>query len=117
MTGPNLALNNGYTIPQLGFGVFKIVPGETAAAVREALRVGYRHIDTAEMYRNEKEVGEALRTSGLDRSEVFITSKLNNGFHRPDAARQSLRWHPRGIRFGLRRSVLDPLAAADFVRR
>jgi 2,5-diketo-D-gluconate reductase A len=89
VTGPNLALNNGYTIPQLGFGVFKIVPGETAAAVREALHVGYRHIDTAEMYGNEKEVGEALRTSGLDRSEVFITSKLNNGFHRPDDARQA----------------------------
>jgi 2,5-diketo-D-gluconate reductase A len=85
----NLALNSGYTIPQLGFGVFKIVPGKTAAAVKEALRVGYRHIDTAEMYRNETEVGEAFRASGLDRSEIFITSKLNNGFHRPDDARRA----------------------------
>jgi aryl-alcohol dehydrogenase-like predicted oxidoreductase len=89
VTVPNLALNSGYTIPQLGFGVFKIVPGETAGAVREALRVGYRHIDTAEMYRNETGVGEAFRDSGLDRSEVFITSKLNNGFHRRDDARRA----------------------------
>jgi 2,5-diketo-D-gluconate reductase A len=89
VTVPNLALNSGQTIPQHGFGVFKIVPAETAAAVSEALRVGYRHIDTAEMYRNEKEVGEALAASGLDRAEVFITSKLNNGFHRPDDARRA----------------------------
>ncbi|HEX3199100.1 MAG TPA: aldo/keto reductase [Propionibacteriaceae bacterium] len=89
MTVPSLALNSGHAISQLGFGVFKIVPAETAAAVTEALRVGYRHIDTAEMYGNEKEVGEAVRASGLDRSEVFITSKLNNGFHRPDDARRA----------------------------
>jgi 2,5-diketo-D-gluconate reductase A len=89
VTVPNLALNSGHTIPRLGFGVFKIVPAETAAAVSEALRVGYRHIDTAEMYGNEKEVGEAVRASGLERSEVFITSKLNNGFHRPDDARRA----------------------------
>jgi 2,5-diketo-D-gluconate reductase A len=89
VTVPSLALNSGHTIPQLGFGVFKIVPAETAAAVSEALLVGHRHIDTAEMYGNEKEVGEAVRASGLDRSEVFITSKLNNGFHRPDDARKA----------------------------
>lgn len=89
MTVSSLALNSGHTIPQLGFGVFKIVPAETAAAVTEALRVGYRHIDTAEMYGNENEVGEAVRASGLDRGEVFITSKLNNGFHRPDDARRA----------------------------
>jgi 2,5-diketo-D-gluconate reductase A len=89
VTVPNLALNSGQTIPQLGFGVFKIHPAETADAVIEALRIGYRHIDTAEMYRNETEVGEAVRASGLDRAEVFITSKLNNGFHRPDDARRA----------------------------
>ena len=89
MTVPDLALNSGQTIPQLGFGVFKIDPAETAEAVSEALKVGYRHIDTAEMYRNEKGVGEAVRASGLDRSEVYITSKLNNGFHRPDDARRA----------------------------
>jgi 2,5-diketo-D-gluconate reductase A len=89
VTVPDLVLNSGQTIPQLGFGVFKIDPAETADAVSEALKVGYRHIDTAEMYRNEKGVGEAVRASGLDRSEVYITSKLNNGFHRPDDARRA----------------------------
>jgi 2,5-diketo-D-gluconate reductase A len=89
VTVPDLLLNSGHKIPQLGFGVFKIDPAETADAVIEALRVGYRHIDTAEMYRNETEVGEAVRASGLDRGEVYLTSKLNNGFHRPDDARSA----------------------------
>jgi 2,5-diketo-D-gluconate reductase A len=86
---PDLALNNGQTIPQLGFGVFQIDPAETAEAVRRALDVGYRHIDTAEMYRNEKGVGEAVRASGLDRDVVFVTSKLSNGAHEPDDARRA----------------------------
>jgi 2,5-diketo-D-gluconate reductase A len=86
---PNITLNDGNTIPQLGFGVYQIKPEDTVEAVSKALEVGYRHIDTAEMYGNEKEVGEAVRTSGLDRSEVFITSKLNNGFHKPDDARKA----------------------------
>jgi len=86
---PTITLNDGNTIPQLGFGVFQIDPAETAKAVSVALDVGYRHIDTAEMYGNEKGVGEAVRASGLDRSEVFVTSKLNNGFHRPDDARKA----------------------------
>jgi len=86
---PTIQLNDGHTIPQLGFGVFQIDPEETAAAVALALEAGYRHIDTAEMYGNEKEVGEAVRASGLDRADVFITSKLNNGFHRPDDARRA----------------------------
>ncbi len=89
MPVPDLALNSGQSIPQLGFGVFKIDPAETADAVAEALKVGYRHIDTAEMYGNEAEVWEAVRASGLDRGEVFITSKLNNGYHRPDDARRA----------------------------
>jgi diketogulonate reductase-like aldo/keto reductase len=83
---PNIRLNNGVEIPQLGFGVFQVEPSETVEAVRNALEVGYRHIDTAEMYGNEKEVGQAIRESGLDRSEVFVTSKLNNGFHARDDA-------------------------------
>jgi 2,5-diketo-D-gluconate reductase A len=83
---PLITLNNGVTIPQLGFGVFQIKPAETKAATLAALEVGYRHIDTAEMYRNEKEVGEAVRESGLDRAEIFVTSKLNNSFHARDAA-------------------------------
>ncbi len=86
---PSITLNDGNAIPQLGFGVFQIEPKDTAKAVGEALDIGYRHIDTAEMYRNEKGVGEAVRASGLDRSEVFVTSKLNNGFHEPDDARRA----------------------------
>lgn len=84
---PTVTLNDGHAIPQLGFGVFQIKPENTVDAVRRALEVGYRHIDTAQMYGNEAEVGAAIRASGLDRSEVFVTSKLNNGFHRPDDAR------------------------------
>ena len=84
---PNIPLNDGSSIPQLGFGVFQIEPADTAKAVGLALDTGYRHIDTAEMYGNEKEVGEAVRASGLPRADVYVTSKLNNGFHRPDDAR------------------------------
>jgi 2,5-diketo-D-gluconate reductase A len=86
---PNIELNDGHAIPQLGFGVFQIHPRDTVEAVTEALRIGYRHIDTAEMYGNEREVGEAIRRSGLDRGEVFVTSKLNNSFHRRDDARRA----------------------------
>src|SRR3954451_10947068 len=86
---PAVDLNDGHTIPQLGFGVFQIDPADTARAVSEALEVGYRHIDTAEMYHNEAGVGEAVRASGLDRGDVYITSKLNNAFHRPDDARRA----------------------------
>jgi 2,5-diketo-D-gluconate reductase A len=75
---PAIALNNGVEIPQLGFGVFQIEPEDTAEATRTALEIGYRHIDTAQMYGNEKEVGQAVRESGLDRGDVFVTSKLNN---------------------------------------
>ncbi|MEU5947859.1 aldo/keto reductase [Micromonospora sp. NPDC047465] len=86
---PIISLNDGNTIPQLGFGVFQIDPKDTVAAVRKALEAGYRHIDTAEMYGNEAEVGQAVRESGLDRDEVFVTSKLSNAFHRPDDARKA----------------------------
>jgi 2,5-diketo-D-gluconate reductase A len=86
---PNIELNDGNTIPQLGFGVFQIKPDETADAVKAALGVGYRHIDTAEMYQNEKGVGQGIRDAGLDRGDVFVTSKLNNGLHEPDDARRA----------------------------
>ena len=89
MSVPNIELNDGHSIPQLGFGVFQIDPGDTAPAVTHALEVGYRHIDTAEMYGNERGVGEGIRASGLDRGELYVTSKLNNGFHRPDDARRA----------------------------
>jgi 2,5-diketo-D-gluconate reductase A len=85
-TVPTITLNNGVEIPQLGFGVFQVKPDETAKAVQTALEVGYRHIDTAEMYGNEKGVGEGIRNSGVPREEVFVTSKLNNGFHARDDA-------------------------------
>src|SRR3954462_8854238 len=88
-TVPNITLNDGNAIPQLGFGVFQIEPKDTVEAVSEALEIGYRHIDTAEMYGNEREVGEAIRASGLERGDVFITSKLNNAFHEPQDAREA----------------------------
>jgi len=86
---PMIELRDGALIPQLGFGVFQIPPDETADAVETALQIGYRHIDTAEMYQNERGVGQGIRAAGLDRSAVYITSKLNNGFHRPDDARRA----------------------------
>jgi 2,5-diketo-D-gluconate reductase A len=88
-TVPTIELNERTRIPQLGFGVFQIDPDETAQAVKTALEIGYRHIDTAEMYQNERGVGEGIRGAGLDRSDVYITSKLNNGYHRPDDARRA----------------------------
>ena len=84
---PEILLNNGKSIPQFGFGVFQVKPADTAEAVSTALKTGYRHIDTAEMYGNEKEVGEAIAKSGLDRGDVFVTSKLSNDAHLPDDAR------------------------------
>lgn len=84
---PRLSLNDGRSIPQLGFGVFQIPPADTEAAARRALEIGYRHLDTAEMYGNEADVGRAVAASGIERSDVFVTSKLNNGFHRPAEAR------------------------------
>jgi 2,5-diketo-D-gluconate reductase A len=86
---PSVTLGDGNPIPQLGFGVFQIPPEDTARAVDAALHAGYRHIDTAEMYRNERGVGEAIRASGLDREDVYVTSKLNNSYHRPADARRA----------------------------
>jgi 2,5-diketo-D-gluconate reductase A len=88
-TTPTIELTSGAKIPQLGFGVYQIDPDETAAAVKTALDIGYRHIDTAEMYQNEAGVGQGIRDSGVDRADVYVTSKLNNGFHEPDAARKA----------------------------
>ena len=73
---PTVTLNNGVVLPALGFGVFQSPPAETTAAVETALKVGYRHIDTAAAYGNEREVGEGIRRSGIDRSEVFIETKV-----------------------------------------
>ncbi|MFJ3404478.1 aldo/keto reductase [Promicromonospora sp. NPDC090134] len=75
-TIPTLNLNNGVALPALGYGVFQTPPAETVAAVEAALGAGYRHIDTAAAYGNEREVGEAIRRSGVDRSEIFVETKV-----------------------------------------
>ncbi|KQW04712.1 2,5-diketo-D-gluconic acid reductase [Leifsonia sp. Root4] len=77
-TVPTVTLNDGHTIPQLGFGVFKVDPVETERIVTDALEVGYRHIDTARIYGNEAGVGKAIADSGIARDELFITTKLWN---------------------------------------
>jgi 2,5-diketo-D-gluconate reductase A len=82
-------LNDGHSIPQLGFGTYQVPPAQTAKVVGAALEVGYRHLDTAQMYNNEQGVGKAVAASGLVRDDVFVTSKLSNAFHRPDDARRA----------------------------
>lgn len=89
LPSPVIQLRSGVLIPQLGYGTYKVAPPDAYRAVREALEVGYRHIDTAEMYGNEAQVGAAIADSGLPRDEVFITSKLNNPYHEPQAAREA----------------------------
>jgi 2,5-diketo-D-gluconate reductase A len=86
---PDILLSNGNTIPQFGFGVFLVEPSDTVEAVTTALQAGYRHVDTAEMYGNEREVGQAIAKSGLDRGDVYVTSKLANDSHLPDDARRA----------------------------
>ena len=86
MTVPTIELNNGVSIPQLGFGVFQIPPEDTADVVTQALDAGYRHIDTARAYQNEEGVAAAVAASGLKRDEVFITTKLWNNRQGSDAA-------------------------------
>lgn len=76
MSIPTFTLNNGVTMPSLGFGIFQTPPDATATAVTEALRLGYRHIDTAAAYANERGVGDAIRDSGVGRDEVFIETKV-----------------------------------------
>jgi 2,5-diketo-D-gluconate reductase A len=83
---PSIDLNNGVAIPQLGLGTYKLPPADTRDLVLRAFEAGYRHVDTAQMYRNEREVGEAVAASGLPRDELFVTTKLNNAFHAHDDA-------------------------------
>lgn len=115
---PTLTLANGTPIPQLGFGTYKIAPADAERAVLAALRAGHRHIDTAAMYGNEAAVGAALAASGVPREAVFVTSKLDNPYHAPQAARAAF---DRSLS-DLRLDVLDlylihwPLAATtDYV--
>lgn len=91
MTVPIIPLNDGNRIPQLGFGVWQISTEQIVPVVTKALRVGYRHIDTAAIYGNEEGVGEAIRQSGVPREELFITTKLWNNAQQPDAARAAIR--------------------------
>ena len=90
VTVPSITLNDSSTIPQLGFGVFKVPAEETEATVTTAFEVGYRHIDTAQMYGNEAAVGKAIAASGIPRDELYITTKLDNGLHQPDDARRAI---------------------------
>jgi 2,5-diketo-D-gluconate reductase A len=83
---PAVRLNDGADVPQFGFGVFQIPTEQTVTAVRTALDAGYRHIDTAQMYGNEAEVGQAIAESGVAREEIFVTTKLDNGYHAYEAA-------------------------------
>jgi 2,5-diketo-D-gluconate reductase A len=83
---PQIELHDGVQIPQLGFGVFQVPPDDTRAVVEEALEAGYRHIDTAAAYRNEKGVGEAIAASGIPREELFVTTKLWNSQQGHDEA-------------------------------
>jgi 2,5-diketo-D-gluconate reductase A len=117
---PSITLNDGNTIPQLGFGAFQIEPKDTANAVNETLEIGYRHVDTAEMYGNEKEVGEAIRSFGLDRSDVFVISKLSNASHEPHDAREAFDATLSGLGFDyvdlfLIHWLLPTLYDGDFV--
>ncbi len=90
MTVPQITLNDGSTIPQLGYGTFKVPPADTRRAVSEALELGYRHIDTAAIYGNEEGVGQAIADSGVSRDELFVTTKLWNDRHDGDEPRKAL---------------------------
>src|SRR6188768_828368 len=97
---PTITLRDGAEIPQLGFGVFQVPPEDTADVTTRALQAGYRHVDTASAYRNEAGVGQALRAAGLERDEVFITTKCFNTQQGHEQA-----W--RGLRESLDRLELD----------
>ncbi|MET0354814.1 aldo/keto reductase [Plantibacter sp. MCCC 1A11337] len=90
MTVPTITLNDGHTIPQLGFGVFLVDPQEAERIVSDALEVGYRHIDTAAIYKNEEGVGAAIAKSGIPRDELFITTKLWNDRHQKASAHAAI---------------------------
>lgn len=85
----SLALSDGTSIPQLGFGTYQVPPADAEKVVADALAAGYRHLDTAQMYGNEEGVGRAIAGSGLARDELYVTTKLNNTFHERAAAREA----------------------------
>jgi 2,5-diketo-D-gluconate reductase A len=121
-----IALNDGTMIPQLGFGTLNVQPdrrptpsniAKTADIVGEALEVGYRHIDTAQIYGTEEGVGAAIAASGIRREELYVTSKLGNGNHHPGRRAPLVRRDARQPPPRLPRPLPDPLAAADALRR
>ena len=91
MSSPRIPLNDGTSIPQFGLGVWQVPPADTERVASEALEVGYRHIDTAQMYGNEEGVGAAIARAGLPREDVYVTTKLNNNRHEPAVAKDSLK--------------------------
>ena len=91
MTSPRITLNDNTSIPQFGLGVWQVPQEETERVVGDALGLGYRHIDTAQMYGNEAGVGAAIAASGIARDELYVTTKLNNNRHEPAAAKESLK--------------------------
>lgn len=90
MSVPTIILNDGTTIPQLGFGTWQVSSDEAEKAVSSALQTGYRHIDTATIYGNEEGVGRAIAASGISRDELFVTTKLWNDAHEPEDARKAI---------------------------
>ena len=107
-----IKLSDGNTIPQLGMGVWEVDPGITARVVRDGIAAGYRLIDTAEGYHNEEGVGEAIKTGGVPRDELFITSKLRNGGHDREYGAEELRCDDEGAAARRARHVPHPLAGA-----
>src|SRR6266568_2270583 len=108
---PVAKLKNGVVIPRLGLGVYQSPPGQTTQrAVEYALKVGYRHIDTARIYNNESDVGTALHKSGIRREDVFITTKLWNSDHGYESALRGLRSEPKTPRTEISRPLPNPLA-------
>jgi 2,5-diketo-D-gluconate reductase A len=90
MSVPTITLNDQTTIPQFGVGMWQVPAEEAERVVTEAFEVGYRHVDTAQMYGNEEGVGAAIKSSGLARDEIYVTTKLNNGYHEKPKAKASL---------------------------
>lgn len=91
MSAPRIELNDHTSIPQFGLGVWQVTPSDVERVVSDAFEIGYRHIDTAQMYGNEKGVGAAIAASGLAREDVYVTTKVNNNRHRPADAKDSVR--------------------------
>lgn len=110
---PEITLNNGVEIPQLGFGLYKVPPGEAERSVTAALEAGYRHIDTAKLYDNEREVGAAIARSGVPREELFVTTKLWNTDHRDPQGAFDASLHRLGLDYVDLYLVHWPVPSAD----